>query len=134
MASQGLPTRDELTLAWGDHVLGHLSQAARARFRVGRFTEVGTDAAVLALPNTFHRDRCEPYRQEVEAALATHFGTPVPLRLAVESDASQPQPAATQPEEEAVDWNELQPVAPSALASPVDHLKAAFEGAEVVEE
>lgn len=86
-ASPGsMPTRDELVQAWGDGLLTQLSNRARARFRVGRF--IGVDeAAVYALPNETHRSYCEEVRLEVEQALATHFGTAVPLRLVVDDEA-----------------------------------------------
>ncbi|HWC12499.1 MAG TPA: hypothetical protein VG455_14910, partial [Acidimicrobiales bacterium] len=137
------PTRDELTLAWGDSVLGGLSRRAAVRFQVGRFVSADDGVAVFALPNAVHRDRCEEVRPEAEAALSAHFGRRVPLRLAVEGQAAPAGPATTtatgaepppaEPEEEVVDWRDLQD-APPGLASPLDHVMQAFEGAEVVEE
>lgn len=90
----GLPSVDALTSAWQSTVLGKLSNRARARYGAGRFVEV-TDAAVFALPNPIHRDRCDELRPEVEAALAEHFSQPVPMRLIVDSsDAPAPQAGA----------------------------------------
>ena len=82
-AAGGLPSRDQLTEAWGDHVLPTLRPKAKALLVAGRFLEVG-DTAVFALPNQIHRDRCEEVRPDVEAALAAHFGRPVPVRMVVE--------------------------------------------------
>src|SRR5438067_8334032 len=59
-----MPSRDDLTLAWGDHVLAHLPAGARALYKSGRFVDVDGDAAVYALPNAMHRDRCESKRVE----------------------------------------------------------------------
>jgi len=84
--ASGLPTREELTRAWGDGLLQALPPRPRARFRTGRFVAVEADAAVFALPNATHLGYCEEVRSEVEAQLAAHFGRPVPLRLVVDDD------------------------------------------------
>ena len=44
------------------------------------------EAAVFALPNDMHRQRCEEYRRDVETVLAEHFRRPVPLQLVVDAD------------------------------------------------
>jgi len=81
-----LPSRDELVQVWGDGLLAQLPNRARARFRVGRFLAVDGTTAVFALPNETHRSYCEEVRLDVEAALATRFGTAVPIRLVVDVD------------------------------------------------
>jgi hypothetical protein len=43
-----------------------------------------------------------------------------------------PEPPA--PDEEAVEWSELTDAPPGAVASPLEHVMQAFQGAEVVEE
>jgi DNA polymerase III subunit gamma/tau len=131
--SAALPTRDELTLAWGDAVLPSLSGRAKARFGVGRFAAVESGKATFALPNAIHRDRCEEVRVDVERALAAHFGRPVPLRLITEEQAPAPA-VAPPPEDESIDLDDLQDAPESELRSPVDHVLQAFEGATVVEE
>ncbi len=137
-ASGAIPSRDELTKAWGDVVLAGLSPKAKSRFSAGRFVSVEDGHAVFGLPNQIHRDRCEEVRGEVESALAAHFGASFPLRLTV--DAGQPPPGAfTSPaggapavfEEEAVDLDQLED-APPAVTSLEDRLKVAFPGAEEV--
>ena len=128
-----MPTRDELTLAWGDAVLRALSARAKARFQVGRFVASEGGEAVFALPNAIHRDRCEEVRVEVERTLAAHFGRPVPLRLITEEQAPAPA-AAPAPEEESIDLDDLQDAPASELRSPLDHVLSTFEGATVVEE
>ena len=94
-ANAGLPTRDELTLAWGDTILASLPPRAKAFYAAGRFVEVTGKTAVFGLPNAPHMQRCESGRADVEAALAAYFGRPVPLRLAVDDDS--PAPAAPAP-------------------------------------
>ncbi len=153
--SADLPTRDELTVAWADHIVGSLRPATKARYLAGRFVEVRDGAAVFALPNQVHRDQCETRRADVEEALAAHFGRPVPLRLVVdagETGAARPDRAATGRsgedaalpaapaggpaeggEPELVDVSELTD-APDQPADGVARLAEAFPGAEVVED
>ncbi|MGH9189408.1 MAG: DNA polymerase III subunit gamma/tau [Acidimicrobiales bacterium] len=132
------PGRDELTLAWADAVLEKLSQRARARFRVGRFVDLGAGAIGFALPNAIHRDRCQELLGEVHGVLAAHFGRPVTLRLVLDAEVGSAATAeaevAAEAEEEDIDVSELQPAPASEVTSPVDQLLQAFEGATVVEE
>ena len=134
-----MPSRDALTKAWGDVVLGSLSGRAKARFGAGRFLAVEGGAAVFALPNQHYLSRCEEVRPEVEAALASHFATAVPLRLVVEQPGAVPGPEAGSPpppdDDEAVhDFasDEGPRHAPPAITSPEEQLKRAFPGAEEV--
>ena len=117
-----MPTRDDLTLAWGDYVLAHLPPGARALYKSGRFVDVEGEAAVYALPNAMHRNRCESKRADVESVLGSHFGRPIELRLVV-ADESPPPPMSAQPVSSG-----------TGVASPLDQVMQAFEGAEVVEE
>jgi DNA polymerase-3 subunit gamma/tau len=140
-AGTPLPSRDELTLAWGDKVLMSLSPRAKSRFRVGRFVASEGDRATFALPNAIHRDRCEEVRVDVEQALEAHFGRPVPLRLVTEDPGAGGPPGAgpapaggPPPDDEPIDLDDLQEAPPSEVRSPVDHVLSAFEGATVVEE
>jgi DNA polymerase-3 subunit gamma/tau len=132
-AAGNLPTRDELTLAWGDRVLDQLPAKARALYKSGRFIEVDGTAAVYGLPNKVHMQRCERVQRDVEAALAAEFGRPVPLRLVVDEVSSAPPPEPAE-EDVTIDVEELRDATPAAVASPIDHVMQAFEGAEVVEE
>lgn len=140
VAGAALPSRDELTLAWGDTVLVSLSPRAKSRFRVGRFVESEGGRATFALPNAIHRDRCEEVRVDVEQALAAHFGRPVPLRLVTEDPpgtAGSPAVAGgapPPPDDESIDLDDLQDAPPAEVRSPLDHVLSAFEGATVVEE
>jgi hypothetical protein len=143
-AGGDLPTRDELTLAWGDIVRPTLPQKVRSRWN-GRFLEVTPEGALYGLPNAITCDRCEEGRAEVEAALAAHFGRPVPVRLVVD-DKSAPPPDALDPallrrEESAIDVDaELEAIGPvdeledaGSAADGVSRLSEAFPGAELVE-
>ncbi len=144
----GIPTLTELEAAWTDHVLSAMKPGVRAMYRTGRFLEPEGGSAVFALANAPTRDHCEKKRAEVEAALAAHFGRPVPLRLVAKADdaaaADAPTPSAgaarTAPsertdvddEEEVVDVHALDD-APNASSS-AERLSEAFPGAELVDE
>ncbi len=84
-----LPDRDAIVMAFGDEIVGKLKGIAKALYAAGRFVAVEDGAAVLALDNAPTRDRADQYRGEVEALLAAHFGTPVPLRLVTEQEAGR---------------------------------------------
>jgi len=120
------PARDELVLAWGDELLGRLPGSARALFKAGRFLDGADGAAVFALPNAVHRDRCEKRRAEVEDVLSTQFGRRVSLKLVVDPGSSAPVTAADDPIELSDE--------PATVTSGIDHLTQAFPGAELVEE
>jgi DNA polymerase-3 subunit gamma/tau len=112
-----VPSRDELTLAWGDSVLDALPRGARAIFSTGRFVDGDGSAAVFALANAPTRDHCEKKRGDVEAALAAHFGRPVRLRLVTDAEVGGAPVATPAPES-----------APTASAAPAKgrgRLKAA---------
>jgi hypothetical protein len=133
-----LPTRDELTLAWGDTLLSKVPRAAKPRYAGGRFVDVDERGAVFALPNAAHRSRCEEHRAGVEQVLSDHFGRSVPLVLVVDDGAMvapSPVPAATvdEPVEEIIDIHELED-APPDKRTDVDRIAAAFPGAELVQE
>ena len=137
-SGRGLPTRDELTKAWGDAVLGDLKGRARALYAAGRFLPNDGGHAVFALPDATHRDRCEPLKADVEAALANHFGRAVPLQLVVD-DRRPATPSATPDrdvEDDAVAYEqiaELRDAPPDTNASPAERIKSAFPGAEEVQ-
>jgi len=128
------PTRDDLTLAWGDVILPALPPKPRARFRAGRFVDVAEPGvAGFALPTPIHRERCAEVQGDVEHALAGHFGRRVPLKLLVEAEvgaAPTPEPE----EDEQIDPRDLRDAPTAGVTSPVDHVMQAFEGATLVEE
>jgi DNA polymerase-3 subunit gamma/tau len=106
-----LPSRDDLTLAWGDRVLTGLRPKVKMLYASGRFVEHSGAQAAFALPNAPHVERCEPLKADVEAALAVEFGRPVPLVLVVEGS---PEAETTAPAAEAA--------TPAADAAPADEL------------
>jgi hypothetical protein len=128
-----LPTREELTKAWGDGVLRGLTGKAKAYLQSGRFVGVEADGAVFALPNKQWLARSLDARGEAEAALAACFGRPVPLRLVVEAQVPAPteEPAEPADSAEYVDLDHLAD-ADVAVISPEQRLMDAFPGAEEV--
>ncbi|MDP8988319.1 MAG: hypothetical protein M3N11_08240, partial [Actinomycetota bacterium] len=135
-ASVPLPTREELTLAWADHILGRLRPVAKACFAAGRFAAVDDQGVTFALPTDAMRRKCESRRHEVEAELAAFLGRHARLRLTVDGttvadvtggDVSDSEVA------EAVDLEELADVPPDSR-SDLDRLSEVFPGAELVED
>jgi len=86
-----------LTKAWGDSVLRSLPGKARSRFAGGRFLAVEAAAAVFAVPDKHLLGRCEETRADTEAALATRFGRPVPIRLVLDPASQQSARARGEP-------------------------------------
>jgi DNA polymerase-3 subunit gamma/tau len=131
-SGEPLPTREQLTVAWGDTILPALRPGVRIYLSSGRFLGVDESTATFAVPDKGLLGRAEPNRPEVEAALAAHFGRRVPLRLVLDDvpgPAPRPEPAAEDPS--AIDLDDLQD-APAAVASPEQRLLEAFPGAEEV--
>jgi hypothetical protein len=142
-----VPSAAELTAAWSGEVLGALAKGTKAVFGTGRFVDADPSTAVFALTNAPTRDHCEKKRSEVEAALAQHFGRPVPLKLVTDAELGGPVPAGPSvgaaagghssarelPDEvDIADVHDLED-APTA-ATGVERLAEAFPGAELVEE
>jgi DNA polymerase-3 subunit gamma/tau len=128
----GLPERDVLVQAWGDHILRTLPARAKVLFAAGRFVASEDGAVLFALPNAAHRDRCAEVRPVVEEALSAHFGVAVPLRLVVDSPG--PAPARPAPSTaELADDDDFDPTDegdPGPVAEA--RLLEAFPGAEEV--
>ena len=153
-SSADMPSRDDLTLAWGDELLAKIPRAAKARYTTGRFVEVNDTGAHFAVPNAAHASKCEEFRADVERVLADHFGRPVPLVITVDA-ATPPAAAATAPKpaptdvppaeakskaraaveehDEIVDVHGLED-APSDNRTSIDKLAEAFPGAELLPE
>jgi DNA polymerase-3 subunit gamma/tau len=136
-----LPSREELTMAWPDRVLPALSQTAKVRFGPGRFVGVEDGAALYGFPNAHYVGRGEAVRAEVEAALAQHFGRPVPIRIVIDEQAEPPPspgvvraPDPSSPtDDEAIDLTDLVDATDLAETS-VDRVTAVFPGAELIDE
>ncbi len=150
-AAGGLPSREELTLAWADHVLSGLRPRAKGLFGAGRFTAVEHDAAVFSLPSEALRTKAEPMLPDLEAALGAHFARSVPVRLVVDgatttrlpSDAAMVQehaasgrrttsePRASEPDDDVVDLGDLRDAPPDERTG-LDRLTQAFPGTEII--
>jgi DNA polymerase-3 subunit gamma/tau len=139
VAAGALPTRDELTVAWADAVVPKLKGMAKALFLPGRFVGEEDGRVAFAVANDPHRKRAEPFRAEVEAALAAHFGRPVPLTLVLDEGQRpgpfdrQPSPSPSEPDE-AIDLTQLVDAGPQSSDGGIERLTRAFPGAEVIEE
>jgi DNA polymerase-3 subunit gamma/tau len=131
LAPASLPTREALTMAWGDRILPGLRPAVKVYLSAGRFVGVDESAAIFAVPDKGLLGRAEPNRPEVEAALAAHFGCPVPLRLVLDEAVAPADPEPDLEDPAAIDLAELQD-APPAVVSPEQRLLEAFPGAEEV--
>ena len=137
--SGGLPSRDELTKAWGDQVLASLPPSVKVYVSAGRFVPGDGAAAVFAVPDRGLLARAQLVRAEVEAALGAHFGRPVPVRLILDGDSvpvpeGPPEEAAVAPEDDdlrSYDLDDLETADP-VVVSPEQRLLEAFPGAEEV--
>jgi DNA polymerase-3 subunit gamma/tau len=151
------PSRDDLSQAWGDHILEGLRPRARALYRSGRFVGASAGVAELAFPGEPQRQAAGACQREVEAALSKHFRVPVRLHLVVDDAPGQlvSQPGGTGRGEagpsgavtgapptgeaglhEGPDWSEIEelPEADRSATSIEAHLMQAFPGAREVRE
>lgn len=136
-----LPSRDDLTLAWGDVILGGLPPKVKSRFASGRFVTVADGRAHFGLPNAMHARKCEEVSSQVEDALEKHFGTPVPLLIVIDDEPVLPSDAqgfASDPTEAPAEENEVDVTllvdADDAASSSAERITEVFPGAEFVEE
>ena len=132
-----LPSREELTIAWGDAVLPKLRPGVKVYVAGGRFLGVEGGAAVYALPDRGLLGRAEPLRPEIEGALSDHFGCPVPVRLVLDQ-APEHLTRSEAPSVDVIDTadlgdiTELEDAPAGASLSPEQRLMQAFPGAEEV--
>ena len=117
-------------MAWGDTILSGLRPAVKAYLSAGRFVAVDDRAAVFAVPDKGLLARAEPNRAEVEAALAAHFGRPVPFASCSTPRRGEPaapgRPAGPVAEDAStIDLDDLRD-APPAVVSPEQRLLEAF--------
>ena len=89
--SEPPPSRDEVTVAWGNEIFNSLSPPLKRRFSIARFLESQDNAVRLAMPAAAVASVTAEQHQEVEAKLAEHFGYRVAVLLA-EDDRSTPAP------------------------------------------
>jgi hypothetical protein len=79
-----MPTREELTLAWGDRILPGLRPAVKIYVASGRFLASSEEAAVFAVPDKGLLTRALTGLSELESALSSHFGRNIPLKLVLD--------------------------------------------------
>jgi hypothetical protein len=135
-AGPSLPSRDELTKAWGDTVLDKLSRPAKVYMANGRFVEVSDGAAVFALPDPGLLSRARAYLGEAENALSAQFGLRVPLRLVLDKGpTSVAEPSGPRPgDDDAYDLDDVADVADTAPLPDVpveERILQAFPGSVV---
>jgi DNA polymerase-3 subunit gamma/tau len=133
-----LPSRDELTKAWGDTILNQLSRPAKVYLAGGRFIEVTSAAAVFGLPGAGLLARASNFQAEAESALTAHFGRPVPLRLVLDNRHGPGQgPVGPPPApEETYDLDEMDEMVaapPLPEVSAEQRILQAFPGSSVLE-
>ena len=136
------PTREEMTLAWGDTILAGLRPAVKVYVATGRFLASEGGSVLLAVPDRGLLARAEANRSEIEAAMTAHFGRRVDLKLVIDPDLGSTQGGSSstvklasddgEDYSEVFDPSELVD-APGALTSPEQRLLEAFPGAEEVE-
>lgn len=145
-----LPSREDLTLAWGDAILPGLRPGVKVYLSSGRFLGVEEGSALYAVPDQGLLQRAGPLLGEVEAAVASHFGRAVPLKLVLDPGArptassrgdgptvARSATLVTQDfggeaeELDHVDIGDLQD-APAVVLTPEQRLLEAFPGAEEV--
>ncbi len=121
-----LPSRDEVTVAWGNEIFNALSPPAKRRFSIARFLESQDNAVRLAMPAAAVASVTAEQHQEIEAKLAEHFGYRVAVLLA-EDDRSTPAP----PDPEALISKDASIVSPDIPADKI--FTSGAEAAEATE-
>jgi DNA polymerase-3 subunit gamma/tau len=122
-----LPSRDELVLAWGDHVIQRLRPKVRAIFQIGHFVGTDGEVALLAVPNEAHLSHAQPLVGEVAAAMSSHFGRPVAVRLVTDSRPVQALPDEPAAEERAARAPATKAPMETDLGDPFPEIGEAFE-------
>jgi DNA polymerase-3 subunit gamma/tau len=132
-----IPTRDELTKAWGDQILPAMPTRIKAYLALGRFVTAEDGTAVYAVPDAGLLGRAQPFRGDFEAALAAHFGRPVPVHLVLDDGSvpggTPPTVVSTADEDDPAYYvlDEMEDVG-AAVVSPEQRVLDAFPGAEEV--
>ena len=140
-AQPGSITAEQLRDGWAGMLDGQ-STPARARFLAGHVDSVDGDTIHLVLPTESQVKRCEPYRAEVEAAIAQSFGASMTIAMrAGEGPPPSSMPGSAKPaapveppqDESEIDINDLTD-ADVGNASVVERIADVFPGAEVLEQ
>jgi hypothetical protein len=121
-------------MAWADQIVPALRGVAKPLYLPGRFVGVDDEGRTLfALPSKLQISRCEEHRPAVEAALASHFGRPVPLRLVLD-EGQTATPVSVPATDEVIDPAELVDAGQSADRDGLEAVTRAFPGAQLIEE
>ncbi len=115
---------------WEQQARPALSGRAGALFKAATIVGVSEGQVQFELPNEIHRERCEPMKDEIEAALRNVLEAPVQVNLtaAGEENPRADTKANVVAEEEIVDPAEFEASADAGPSS-VDRLLDAFPGA-----
>jgi DNA polymerase III subunit gamma/tau len=145
------PSVGELEAVWTDGVLATLPVRIRSKWRAGRWVDPEEGELRFSVPNAWHKSACDEARDQVEQALAAHFGRPLTVGVVVSGEAvavpipgdpawtaatSGPVTGASTPaadDEDVIDPSELRDAGDVATGG-VDLLLREFGGGEVLEE
>ncbi|MEX1104669.1 MAG: DNA polymerase III subunit gamma/tau [Ilumatobacteraceae bacterium] len=140
---------EHVAAVWTSEIVPSLRPSIiRAVYSVPRLIGVRDGALTIAAPNDAHRAKCEQYRAQVEAAVATAAGGPVAVRIVTETtplgdehDASGTgatvvplHPVPPPPADDDVDIHDLVDAPPESVVTPIDRLAQAFPGSELMDE
>jgi DNA polymerase-3 subunit gamma/tau len=134
-------TTERLNEGWAEMLEGR-STPARARFLAGQVLGVDGESIVFVLPSDSQVKRCEPYRAEVEEAIAAFFGATMTITLrandgptpSIMPGAAKPAEPAQPPQHESeIDINDLTD-AEGTNATVVERIADVFPGAEILEQ
>ena len=144
-----MPSRDELTLAWGDQLLDQLPRGTKAIFSTGRFVDGDGSAAVFALPTappatTARRSGPTSRRRSPPTSAGRCRSGSSPMPTSGDAPAAEARPAGSKggrsrpaavEEHEEVAVGEVRGLedAPDA-GTGAQRLAEAFPGAELVDE
>jgi DNA polymerase III subunit gamma/tau len=150
-----------LAEVWAERVLPSLQPKARAVLRSATARQHDADTLTLSVPNAAHRDRCQEFVGEIEAALSRASSRSVAVRLAVgggggegdfagDEGPSGSEPPRASPPETVVAYDTMVDDLPDdVLDAPIEELREApvvdiaqaglerlmraFPGSEVIE-
>jgi len=138
---------------WTSDVLPSLKGLARAVIASTRLLGERDGAVAVGVVNETTKQRCEQYRDELEAAVVKAAGGPVRIEFVIDkhsadddtapapAPARRPSAAAAAPEptpepepDDDIDLDDLVDVPPEEVVTPTDLLLDAFPGSKMIEE
>ena len=127
-------------------ILERLERRAKVLFGAGRFLFADESTVRFGLPNAMHLERCREFAGDLERAVRASTATEVVMQLDVdpmagvvpEGPVGQPLlrsvPEDPRADEQDIDMAELTDAPAVRAPTTLDHLTAAFPGAEVVDD